>query len=596
MRPLFAIGSILLISAGTGFARRSQDWTLWKGNPARTGVSPNAAPPPMNLLWRFSTEDNRLRYTSPIVAEGHVFFCSQRTVYCVDDETGAEIWRHEVGGKQAGTPAYADGILYLGNPDRFLYAIDAATGGPVWQFDTGGPITSSPVIIDGKVIFGSGDAYVYALSVGRNGGRLLWKQRLPRAISGSPAADANQVYVACTDMYVYGLRLKDGVVRWKSDVKVGLATSPAVVDDLVLVGSGEYLYALRTRTGSRKWRTRIPRGRLADSPVVKDGIVYCGTMDGRVVAFETTRGRVQWETELGDKLRLESTPTVGGKCLWIGSSQGFVFGLSLKDGALLWKYRIHDFMHTRESLAEQTRTKTPGAGTPGMGRGMDTGGTRNSNVKRKVNYNVFASPVVIGDRLYVQGDDGTLYRFSSTALDDYPPELKTAEVRIPSMDPRRKVRESMDPDLEAGGEDRIVEINGMPPITMVAKIVDEGSGVNEKAFQVTFNGQPRDFKWESEKSLLTIDLAKAPKGNAARVNVKDGTYRVDILCADWAGNRTTHTKWIIVNNNKARPRLKPRETNQGGVGGRGGGLGGGRTGNDTGFGRRGRGGMDEGGF
>jgi outer membrane protein assembly factor BamB len=85
----------------------------------------------------------------------------------VDTATGQEVWRFDTGGGyeySSSSPAYVDGILYVGSGSGKVYAVEAQTGQEVWQFEAGGLITSSPAVADGVVYFGSEDGYLYAVN------------------------------------------------------------------------------------------------------------------------------------------------------------------------------------------------------------------------------------------------------------------------------------------------------------------------------------------------------------------------------------------------------------------------------------------------
>ena len=58
-------------------------------------------------------------------------------LYCLDAETGAEIWKRKFGGAMAEQPTLdaANGILYVGAFDGKVYAVDAETGEPVEGFE-----------------------------------------------------------------------------------------------------------------------------------------------------------------------------------------------------------------------------------------------------------------------------------------------------------------------------------------------------------------------------------------------------------------------------------------------------------------------------
>src|SRR6185312_13411925 len=95
------------------------------GDTARTGVYPTAGPQQLNgTKWTFKTE-------GPII----------------------------------GSPAIAEGVVYIGSTDGNLYAVDQETGKQKWKFKTfaSRQVTSSPTIANGLVYFGGFDGSLYAI-------------------------------------------------------------------------------------------------------------------------------------------------------------------------------------------------------------------------------------------------------------------------------------------------------------------------------------------------------------------------------------------------------------------------------------------------
>ena len=63
--------------------------------------------------------------------------------------TGALLWQGVIG--WSSTPAVANGVVYVGSGDGSVYALNADTGAFVWKYATGGSVESSPVVANGVV-------------------------------------------------------------------------------------------------------------------------------------------------------------------------------------------------------------------------------------------------------------------------------------------------------------------------------------------------------------------------------------------------------------------------------------------------------------
>ena len=82
-------------------------------------------------LWSFPATQG---FSSIVLADGRLFTnCGDRYTYCLDPDTGQQIWKEESSGTSSPI-TYLNGILYfLGGGDGKLHAIDAATGRHLWR-------------------------------------------------------------------------------------------------------------------------------------------------------------------------------------------------------------------------------------------------------------------------------------------------------------------------------------------------------------------------------------------------------------------------------------------------------------------------------
>ncbi len=100
-------------------------------------------------------------YCTPTVAADRVFVASpDGYLYAFDYLTGEQKWEKQVYKKDplsnvylTSSPAYANGILYIGTPEGNLYSIDASDGSVLMTISTTlkSPIFSSPIVVDGLV-------------------------------------------------------------------------------------------------------------------------------------------------------------------------------------------------------------------------------------------------------------------------------------------------------------------------------------------------------------------------------------------------------------------------------------------------------------
>jgi len=110
-----------------------------------------------------------------------------------------------------------------------------------------------------------------------------WSYKTGNGVASSPAIVNGFVYVGSDDDYVYALNATTGAKLWSYPTGSAVTTSPAVVNGVVYVGSGDDVYALNATTGAELWS--YPTGGPVPSPAIVNGVVYVGSDDGNVHAF-----------------------------------------------------------------------------------------------------------------------------------------------------------------------------------------------------------------------------------------------------------------------------------------------------------------------
>jgi polyvinyl alcohol dehydrogenase (cytochrome) len=195
-------------------------------------------------------------------------------------------------------------------------------------------IGASPILVPldgGKrlLLVGQKSGVMWALDPDA-GGKVVWQQRLGKGgvlggILFGPAADAEKVYVPLSDYTMRGPL--DG-----GDPKLGGG-----------------LFALRIPTGEKAWTTTAPEpkcirtlgctpAQMAPATLIP-GVVFSGSMDGHLRAYNTSDGAVIWDfdtlrdfpTVNGVKARggsmSASGPVVTGGMLFVQSGYGALGGL-----------------------------------------------------------------------------------------------------------------------------------------------------------------------------------------------------------------------------------------------------------------------------
>ena len=301
---------------------------------------------------------------------------------------GGVAWRFEAGGALRASPALVDGVLYLGSTNGALYALEAESGRVRWTVDVGASVVSTPAVSGGLVIVGDRNNTFQAFSTAT--GSPVW-----RKATGPDAP------------------LPWGLEGWDY-----FMASPVPLGEVTLLPSGDgTLYAVATDTGEEHWRFETG-GRIRSTPAVSDGQVYFGSGDGLVHALDVRNGELAWQYETAgvgydaaefgfDRRQIQSSPSVAGDRLVIGSRDASLYVLDRNTGDLIWSFE-DDSSWVVSSPAVRGDTVWSARSSNTRVRAID-GASGEEIWVTETGGPVFSSPVVSGATVYVGSGGGSMF-------------------------------------------------------------------------------------------------------------------------------------------------------------------------------------------
>jgi hypothetical protein len=195
-------------------------------------------------------------------------------MYCLDADTGEEIWISQTI-DTPGSAAVYDDRVYLGSYDSNVYCLDADNGTVIWEYKTECKKYIYVTIFDDK-LYAGGSEGLYCLNM-ENGG-LIWKYLTEYGIPSTPCTANGFVYLTSGDI-VYCLNVTSGEKIWEYDILSGGArSSPAYADGKIYVVQALFdakLYCLDAYSGEKIWD--FPTASIVGcSPAIADGKLYIG--------------------------------------------------------------------------------------------------------------------------------------------------------------------------------------------------------------------------------------------------------------------------------------------------------------------------------
>jgi outer membrane protein assembly factor BamB len=258
--------------------------------------------PEGDVEWTAEVEaTTRGMHGTPAIANGDVYVGAyDGALYAFDLETGQRRWRTSLGDAIGSSPKYYNGVCYIAveyaDPSGSVAAVDAAAGGLRWIDHRPTSHPHSTIGIDreaGRLVVGSNDQVCYAWtfpSLDR-----AWTFETDGAIKGPVAIHDGLAIFGSWDDTLYAVDLEDGTEVWSFGARADVMTGPAIdPDGTVYLGShDDDLYALDGTDGTELWRYAT-RGNVIGAITATPDHVLAGSYDARFYAVGADEGRHEW--------------------------------------------------------------------------------------------------------------------------------------------------------------------------------------------------------------------------------------------------------------------------------------------------------------
>jgi len=375
------------------------DWPWWRG-PNCDNVSPAGQKPPVawgagsNILWRVRLPG--VGHSSPCIVGDRIYVTSgdQKLgavwLLCLERATGKAVWQTEV------------------------------YKGPVAKLHTDNSLASATPACDGERIFVpyQSDLAVGLVAVGMDG-HVRWSKvaapyRSIQGYSASPAFYKSAVIVpveGSQECRMVALHRATGETVWRATLRKVTESyaSPLMArvagrDQLLLIG-GESTRGYDPENGALEWECEGPSKFCGATPVVGGNVVYAtaGWPKRALLAIradgkgDVTKSHVVWSSDA--KAGYIPSPVLLDGQLYAVNDQGLMRCYDAADGRVLWE---QDFKAPFYSSPLVAGGKIYEFDRRGKGYVMNAGRTAGPVVTNELPSGVFATPVVLGSRIYLR--------------------------------------------------------------------------------------------------------------------------------------------------------------------------------------------------
>jgi outer membrane protein assembly factor BamB len=279
-----------------------------------------------------------------------------------------------------------------------------STSHVVWVYQTDSLILSSPAVADGNVYIGSGQTY-YCLNA-QTGGK-IWECIIDGYAEGNPAVENGKIYLVSRSQYgvnkLFCLQADTGQYIWNY-TDCYWPFNPVVYNGMVYFGSLDgYMRCLNALDGTIVWSFATNSIGVSNAPAISDGNVYFGAENGRMYCVDASNGNELWNYSTNGKI-MECASISDGK-VYFGSVDYEIYCLDAETGQSIWNYTTNYYVDS----------------TPAIAYGKIFIGSRDCNLycldastgeylwSFGANDDVDSSPAVADGKVYVGSDDGNMY-------------------------------------------------------------------------------------------------------------------------------------------------------------------------------------------
>jgi outer membrane protein assembly factor BamB len=335
----------------------------WFKSPSKDNVAPPAElidfPQSLavNELWSRDLGDGvgnsgaRLR---PSFGDGRVYVSDHSgAVSALDPNTGAVLWRADLGQAAGSGPGYGEGLIAVGTLEGDVVALDASNGAERWRARVSSEVIAAPSIEAGVVVARVNDGRMFGLNAADGARRWVFDRGVPLLTlrgNGAPIVRGGTVYAGYDNGKIVALALEDGSLKWEQALAQveGRSELERMIDiDGAIADDGATLYAVSHRGQIGALDTAGGRGLWAREFSAYGGVelvgkrLYATDTSAQIWSFDVDGGASVWQ-QPGLLNRFVTTPAVVGPYLVVGDFEGFVHWYRAETGDLLARRRVGD--------------------------------------------------------------------------------------------------------------------------------------------------------------------------------------------------------------------------------------------------------------
>ena len=246
------------------------------------------------------------------------------------------------------SPTVVGDAVIIGSCSGSVYALDRTTGDPIWVYDTQADGSAAnfhgePIVHGDRLIIPSDSdpkGHVYSFDIAS--GELQWKVPFNYGVAATPLLLGDRLVVVSSEGDVAAIEAKSGKILWRvtpvGTLKANaFVPSPAYAANRILVADNtNQVLALDPSDGKTLWRKTLS-GRPNASLVVVGDDVVAGTDDGYLNWIAVKSGDVKKQTKLGGFLHGTPVQSDGLLLVLVNTGNSKLVALDVKSHEVRWE-------------------------------------------------------------------------------------------------------------------------------------------------------------------------------------------------------------------------------------------------------------------
>jgi outer membrane protein assembly factor BamB len=408
----------------------------------------------------------------------------------------------------------------------------------LWTFQTETLILASPTVVDGKVFIGSGNKY-YCLDA--DTGEKLWELPSIGWSDGNPSYEDGKLYLLSRDQYgenkIFCVNAENGEYIWNF-TDCYWPFNPVVFNGCVFFGALDgFVRCLNAENGNLLWSFSTNSVGTSNAPAISEGKVLIGAENGKMYCLNASNGDELWNFSTNGKIM--ECASIADRKVYFGSVDWNVYCLNIEDGQLFWTYTTSYYVDSTPAIAYGkvyigSRDQTLYCLDADTGAGVWS---------YTANGQVDSSPAVADGKVYFGSDDSMVYCLDAqTGVKQWEYPTGSFVMSSPAIARGKLYIGSYDTNVYCFGGSLVADFTWSPPSPAHGQVItfDASASHDPNENNITL------YEWDWDNNGVYEESSTTPVTTHQWAD--PGSYPVTLQVTNTIDQTATVTKTVSIGN------------------------------------------------